>query len=246
MTIANTHFAMNDRAFRGHGVFDTILIKDGKAIYLGKHLERLKNHAHIMNIDIEMTEKSFNDFDIQNGAISILVTGGPAERGLKSPENPEPKIAVRIFEIPENKPIHAIIAQTTRRNEFSPLSQIKSLNYGDNILAMQEAEKQSANEAILLNTKGHVACFTTGNLFILKKGKLYTPALSDGVMNGIIRQKWIQRGNIIEKSLKPKDLEKADAIFLTNSLRGIVPVTRLNGKTVPPADFAFDPHIHHG
>ena len=68
---------------------------------------------------------------------------------------------------PNNTPITAIIAKSTCRNERSPLSQIKSINYGDNILATQEAETANADDAIMLNTQGNAACFTIGNLVIL-------------------------------------------------------------------------------
>lgn len=238
-------FAANDRAFRGHGVFDTILAVNSRPVYVREHLKRLADHAKVIGIKLPhtITEKTLIDLlkknKMQNAIISILVTGGPAERGLQHPKNPKPQIIIRALKYSsKNAPIHAVIAKNTRRNEGSPLSQIKSLNYGDNILA--------GEGAILLNNKDRMTCFTTGNLFVLKNGKLFTPPLKDGVMNGIIRQKWMKQAKITEKSLTVADLTKADAIFLTNSMRGIVPVATLDGKKLKPVDFTFDRHIHHG
>ena len=65
-------------------------------------------------------------------------------------------------------------------------------------------------------------------------------------MDGIIRRKWMERQKIEERAITADDLNAADAIFLTNSIRGIVPIARLNGKTLPITDFPFDPDIHLG
>lgn len=245
-------FTGADRGFRGHGVFDTMLAAEGKPVFAAEHFTRLAAHAKIIGIEItveglkETALTILQKNNLKDAAISTIITGGPGQGGLKTPDNPQPQIIMRSAMLSGYAPLHAIIAKTTRRNEFSPLSQIKSLNYGDNILARQEAESAGASEAILLNTKGYITCFTTGNIFILRKNKLFTPPLADGVMNGIIRQKWIEKEDITEKSLSRADLENADGIFLTNALRGIVPILSLNGKPLKKPDFAFDTALHLG
>ncbi len=75
-----------------------------------------------------------------------------------------------------------MLAQGTRRNEFSPLSGIKSLNYLDNILARQEAQRAGCDDALLLNTLGRLAESTIANLFVQRDGQLLTPPLSEGAL----------------------------------------------------------------
>ena len=248
---------MRDRALRGDGVFTTLLCVDGTPVHVDLHIDRILNHAKLLGISVplgavelknalrEAIEK--NTVNKGRHCITITVTGGISARGLKTAEDAEPTIIIRISPAPENTdPVHAVVVQSVRRNEGSPVSQIKSLNYGDNILALREAEAAGVNEAIMINNAGHVTCFTVGNIFILHDKKLFTPPLSDGVMEGIIRRLWIQEGHVEERSMTIENLEKAEAIFLTNSLRGIVPITSLGGKTLPAPDFPFDRHIEVG
>lgn len=243
-----------DRALRGDGVFDTMLIRNGQPVFADKHFARLVTHAKTFGIEIRH-ENFQNDAEriiaknaVQNGILTTTVTGGNATRGLQTPNVRVPNIIIRAVTAPpmDDIKLTAIIAQTVRKNEGSPLSRIKSLNYGDHILAKQEAENASAIDAILLNNQEHATCFTIGNLFMIKNETLYTPPLSDGCMDGIIRAKIMNSTNVTERSITRNDIETADGLYLTNSLRGIVPVTELGGKTCTPPPFPIDPNLHHG
>jgi branched-chain amino acid aminotransferase len=122
-----------------------------------------------------------------------------------------------------------VIATVTRRNEYSPLAGIKSINYLDNILARQEAVTRGANEAILLNTQGRVAESCAANLFIVKNGRMVTPPLEDGALPGVMRAAVLNAYNGVQSSITAEDLKTADGIFLTNSL-GIRTVASIDGK----------------
>ena len=194
-------FNFNDRIRLGDGVFDTMLVVDGTPIHYDLHAKRLIHDAKTLGIIIdrlpdpnEIIQK--NNAEKGHYAINTIITRGIGERGLMPPETPQPTIAMRITPVPDEfPPIHAIISETVRRNEGSPLSRIKSCNYGDNILALLEAKKQSANEAILLNNKGLVTCASAGNIFAEIDGKLYTPPLSDGCMDGVTRKIILKKMN---------------------------------------------------
>jgi branched-chain amino acid aminotransferase len=130
------------------------------------------------------------------------------------------------------------ISQITRRNEYSPLSNMKTLGYLDNVLAKIEAEKNGADDAILLNTKGHIACTSIGNLFLVQEdGSIITPPVEEGILPGITRQFVIEicKENkllLVERALFLDDLFKARELFVTNSLIELVPVTHVNGQLV--------------
>jgi len=131
-----------------------------------------------------------------------------------------------------------IIAETVRRNSFSPLSRIKSLNYGDNLIALMEAKDKGADDAILLNAEGHVCCASTSNIFIVEGHDFITPPLYDGVLNGITRQFILQKYRVREESIHAERLLKSDAAFLTNSLSGIRAIKKIEDTTFAYAKLA--------
>ncbi|MGB0719557.1 MAG: aminotransferase class IV [Bdellovibrionales bacterium] len=233
-------FGLNDRIRLGDGIFDTMLVIVKNAapqcLKADLHFERLIHDANMLHIPIKTTpeilHKTAMDLAGKNNlpdgryALNTLITRGAGQRGLMPPDMCAPTLSMRLSPVPDTfPPITAIISQTTRRNEFSPLSQIKSCNYGDNILALIEAKGKGANEAILLNTAGHVACATAGNIFVEINGRLFTPPLSDGAMNGITRKIMLQNGEAVERTITAKDLQTAANLYTTNSIRGRTPVT---------------------
>lgn len=239
-----------DRGFTlGDGVFDTMLAVDGKAVDSDEHFTRLLCHAAALKIPVGMTVGALKNaadhlISRSSGArttVRTAVSRGPGARGLMPPDHPQPTILMRALPAPDLTglpPPRLVIARTVRRNEHSPLSRIKSSNYGDNILALTEAKDKGADDAIMLNTAGRVACATAANIFALIDGALYTPPVADGAMPGIVREKLLPRAR--EKSLTVDELMNAEAIYLTSSILGIraarsVDGTELKELTVPAA-----------
>lgn len=219
-----------DRGFTlGDGVFDTMLILDGKMQYANEHFARLYHDTKIMGIEcninlLDSAEELLKKNEIQQGRYILRsqVTRGISPRGLSPAPETKPTIVMRVVETPppDLTPILAIIVKQVRRNEFSPLSKIKSLNYADNILALIEARAEGADEAILLNTQGFVTCASASNIFIRENNKWLTPPLSDGVMAGITRARLITDLNAAEESITPERLARADEIIQCNSVIG--------------------------
>ncbi len=114
---------------------------------------------------------------------------------------------------------------SVRRNEGSPLSRLKTLAYGDNIAAREEAVSAGYDDAVIMNNRGNVCCVSVGNLFVLLDGKLLTPIVSEGVLPGIVRQIVINLAielgiPTLEAAFKPEEL-RPGVIFTTNSLQGL-------------------------
>lgn len=247
-------FLPGDRIRLGDGVFDTMLATNGVAVHANEHFKRLLSHASVLKIKTNWSVSDLkaaadglleqNNFRAGKFAINTIITRGPAERGLKLPENPAIQCVMSASPAPVNfPPVHAVIA-SARRNEGSPLSQIKSCNYGDNILAMAEAEEKGANEAIMLNNRGNVACGAASNIFIVKAGKLLTPKLEDGALDGITRRNLIKKHGAAETSLSAADLAASEGIYLTSSVRGVVAVETLDGKKLPCPSLEIDKEFH--
>jgi len=231
---------VTDRGFTlGDGVFDTMRAVNGALIDADAHFSRLLEHAAVLKIPVDMRVEDLKNTahhlisqpDKQPLAVRTIISRGPAARGLVPPETPQPTIVMRadpVSQVAKTQPLRLIIAESVRRNEHSPLSRIKSLNYGDNILAMAEAQEKGADNAIMLNTAGNVACASAANIFVLIGGELFTPPQADGAMNGITRRKLLPKA--IEKTLRVEDLMEADSIYLTSSIAGIRAAASLNGR----------------
>lgn len=234
-----------DRGFTlGDGVFETLAARDGRAIRLADHLERLARSAKLLDLPLPVEANEIpsaiaatlqaNDLASGRATLRITLSRGVGSRGLLVPLDPKPVLVITAAAHPP-VPAHldaAIVA--IRRNEGSPLSRIKSLNYLDNVLAQQEAQARGAEEGLMLNNAGRVAGFARGNLFWRQGDRVLTPPLIDGVLDGIARHVLLAHGGVGEASIDRAELEQADALFITNSLLGCVPIRRLDGREAAP------------
>lgn len=227
-----------DRGFLlGDGIFDTVLAVEGQLMFFDHHYLRLCHDAEVMGIPMNYSEATLrkaigrllkaNGLEDNHASIRITLTRGSGPRGLLPPEDPEPLIMITAAQYrPPEGPAKAIIA-SHRRNEGSELTRIKSLSYTSSILARMEAEKQYADEAVMLNNDGLVTCATAGNIFIVEKGgRVVTPPPLHGALPGITRKMVIKAGRttgmrISEGEISMDRLYNAEEAFLTNSLMGI-------------------------
>lgn len=232
--------APNDRGFTlGDGLFETIAVRKGVAKRLPAHLGRLRQGARVLGIPVPFTDARISELaaalitenDLSEAALRITLTRGPGGRGLAPPDAPTPTLLMTTGPQPSSDPVALIVAQSTRRNEHSPLVRIKSLNYLDNILARNEAIVQDADDAVLLNTVGRLADTTIANIFLLVGGGLVTPPVEDGALPGVMRAEVIRLARAEERAVQMSDLDAASEVFLSNAL-GIRPVIRINGRDV--------------
>ena len=242
----------DDRAFTlGDGIFETIRFRSGKIDRFDLHMKRFFDSASFLEIPLltkkKEIEKRIKNLvlvnNTQNAVIRITLSRGISERGLLFPESVEPNLIITLGVLtPSVRPINAVIATSTRRNELSPLSRIKSLNYLDNIFARREAEIKNSDEALILNTIGLVAESTISNLFLLQDGVLVTPRIDDGAFPGVMRDEIIKLYNAKEKPISPDDIKSADEAFLSNAL-GIRPLVRVDDIIVgtgEPGSFTME------
>lgn len=228
-----------DRGFTlGDGVFETMAFAQGALRHVDRHFQRLQSGLAVLGLSIKLDVSGLEAAvgqlaqaqGLSDGVVRLTVSRGIGERGIVPPAHPHPTVLITMGG-PSTPPAAArlMIATVTRRNEFSPLSKIKSLNYLDNILARTQALAAGFDDAVLLNTVGRVTETTVSNLFVSLDGAIVTPPLADGVLPGIARALVLEQGGVIEASLSPHDLIRADEIILTNSL-GVRSVSAL-GET---------------
>lgn len=124
-----------------------------------------------------------------------------------------------------------------RRNDRSPTSRLKSLSYLDNVIARAEAREAGADEALMLNTAGEVACAAAANLFWVRHDEVFTPDLDCGVLDGITRRQVIAAchalGVPVQEVFTNAGRIAGAPMFITNSLSGVRPVASLDGRELP-------------
>ncbi|WP_131112991.1 aminotransferase class IV [Lichenihabitans psoromatis] len=242
-------FNLADRGLLlGDGLFETMLVRDGIPHQAGRHLDRLMAGAATLAIAVErpvlqraVTQLCAVDAGASR-ALRLTVTRGTGPRGLL----PHPECVPTVFASTATwtramafTPIR-LVTSPIRRNASSPTSRLKTLGYLDNILALQDAKARGADDAMLLSITGAVACTSAANLFAVRHDRLLTPPASDGILPGTMRAMVLDLAATLgilaeERSVGPDDLLLADAVFATNSLRLLMPVTAIDGTPIPTA-----------
>jgi branched-subunit amino acid aminotransferase/4-amino-4-deoxychorismate lyase len=231
---------IDDRGFLlGDGLFETVLFKAGQPVLWDAHVARLIRGCAAIGLPLPDAERLRTEarravadrrLGAARAAVRLTWTAGSGGRGLIRPEPPTPRLAVSAAASARAEAPATVVISAIRRNARSPSARLKSVNYLDNVLARREAQEAGADEALLLNTAGHAACASAANLFWIADGRLYTPSLGCGVLDGVMRAQVIAAAPVEEVRANLDTLLKAEAAFLTNSLIGVRGVKVLAGR----------------
>lgn len=223
------------------GLFETLLAKDGELVLFEAHLARMDAGCLALDLPPPDPEEALRLCKAAAGpgrmAVRLTLTAGSGGRGLDRPDPVRPRLFATAAPSPRPETPVSLTTVSVRRNEGSPASRLKTLAYLDQILARREA---NGGEALMLNNRGEVACAAAANIFWLEDGMLITPALSCGVLNGIMRGQVLAAAarlglRALEVAVPRAALNEAEAVFLTNSLIGLRPVDSLDGKPLGDA-----------
>ena len=230
----------------GDGLFETVLFKAGRPVLWDAHLGRLARGCAALGLPApdpaRVAEAASQAVEARGladvrAAVRITWTGGSGGRGLPRPDLLAPRLVVAAAASPRPETEATVVTVSTRRNAGSPASRLKSLSYLDNVLARREAAAAGADEALMLNTDGLLACASAANLFWIAGGRLLTPALEVGVLDGTMRGAVIEAarrlgGKMLEVRAGPGALAGVEAAFLTSSLIGLRRIAYLDGRTI--------------
>lgn len=235
----------------GDGVFEGIRVYNGKIFECQAHMERLYESAKVLMLDIPMDIDALTDAaqqtvranDIHEGYIRLVVTRGIGNLGLGPYSCKMPMVIIiadniQLYpeELYENGMTVASVP-TVRNHPLSCPPQVKSLNYLNNIFAKIEAVNAGASEAIMYNHLGYVAEASGDNIFIVRRGIVYTPPVQAGSLDGITRRVVIDLARkenieVIEQNLTRFDLYVADEMFLTGTAAEVIGVVQMDGRTI--------------
>ncbi|MDP8233625.1 MAG: branched-chain-amino-acid transaminase [Candidatus Saelkia tenebricola] len=235
----------------GDGVFEGIRVYNGLVFRLQQHLDRLYRSAHTIMLNVSMSKdemkeaviKTLKANSLKDAYIRLIISRGEGDLGLDPRKCKHPNIVIITDKIAlYPKEIYEkgleIITVPTRRNIPEGVNpQIKSLNYLNNIMAKMDALSCGYEEAIMLNNEGYVVECTGDNIFIYDEGKLYTPSVHLGILDGITRDVVMklakERGiEVSEEIISRHDVYNAGECFLTGTAAEIVPVVKVDGRNV--------------
>jgi branched-chain amino acid aminotransferase len=226
----------------GDAVFETLRAYKGRLFRLDRHVERMRRACAVLRFETpadgyirsavaEVLEAN-GPFD-GDARVRVTLTGGEfaGEVGLARSGKPRLIVTAVPYEPPARAYIEGIslVISGIRRNTSSPVSQLKTCNSLDSLMARQEAFDRGADDAVMLTTAGNLAEATTSNLFFVKDGVVSTPDMGCAFLPGVTRDAVLE--NCRDEGIKctpvmggPELLFEADEVFLTNSMFELLPV----------------------
>jgi branched-chain amino acid aminotransferase len=232
-------------------VFEGIRVYSGKVFKLREHVRRLEDSARALLLEIPMAAGEIEQAVLEtvrvngkeDGYIRLIVTRGEGPMGLEPSDCKNPTVIIIVCDLKlypgefYRKGIEIVSAASRRAPSDVLDPRIKSLNYLNNIMAKIEASLAGCLEAVMLNREGYVAECTADNIFVVKDGGLLTPPPQDGALDGITMRTILDlaSGLGIESgtsSLTRYDLYNADECFLTGTGAEMVPVVKIDGRTI--------------
>ncbi len=235
----------------GDGVFEGMRVYGGRTFRLAEHVDRLYDSAQAILLQVGMTreqmiavtEEGVKRAGLQEGYLRHVVTRGVGDLGLDPRKCPKATVII-IFDTIAIWPAErydeglTLVTAGTPINHREALSpRVKSLNYLNHILAKVEATNAGADDAIMLDASGHIAEATGMNLFVLKKGVVYTSAIYSGLLKGVTRDAIIELARaagyqLVETMLNRYDLYTADEAFLTGTAAEVAPIRMVDGRII--------------
>lgn len=242
------HVSARDRGLTlADGVFETMRARRGVIFRLDRHLARLERSLDLLQVPWPADLRAWVDAALADAArgdasIRLTVTRGPAPGGVTPPPAATPTVIVAINPFPSFAPALYASGLTAhvasgRRNERSLTCGLKTLGYTDAVVAMLEAMRAGADDALFLDTESHCSEATSSNLFAWTGTELVTPPASCGALPGITRATVMEIAaaqglRVAERAFGLDDLFAAREAFLTSSLRGIAPLVRVDGRAI--------------
>ena len=248
---ADAKISVFDRGFLyGDSVYETMRTSGGAPVELNRHLARLQRSAAGIGLALPFSDTAIAEAIHQTHAaagndesyVRVIVTrgAGPIMLDPRKSESPTLVVLVQPLVLPSaeayEKGISVVVVGTMKTmGGLDPT--IKTGNYLGSILATRRAIEAGGDDAILCNSEGDVVEGATSNVFFVKSGQLATPPLDAGLLAGITREVVCRLAAdighpIVQLRVHPDDLRAADEMFLTSSVRGIMPVTTIDGHVV--------------
>lgn len=225
--------AVADHGFTvGDGVFEACKVVGGEPFALTRHLRRLERSAHALGLpapDLDDVRAGVAAVlaaePLERGRLRITFTAGPAPMG-SGRGGAEPTLVVAAADLPLALESVAVRVVPWPRNERGALAGVKSTSYAENVVALAEADRHDAQEAVFANLAGHLCEGTGSNVAYVVDGEVRTPTLASGCLAGITRELFCEWADVVEVDEPIEVAAGADEVLLLSTTRDVQPVRR--------------------
>ena len=229
----------------GWGIFTTLRIVGGEAFAYERHWRRLEKDAGIVKLPMPHTSAKvrlnlhevIRANHVTEGCARIYMVYNQVGMWRSDEKFPEVDLIIYTSPLPQYREPVRLTLREQGRHAASPLAGVKSISWLQNVWAVAEAQREGFDEAVLLNERGEVAECTAANIFAVKSGKVYTPPLSSGCLEGVTRGILFEIAPeagiaVIEQTLKPEELFSAEEVFISSTNRNLIGVGEIAGHKI--------------
>jgi 4-amino-4-deoxychorismate lyase len=241
--VESSAISVDDRGLQyGDGLFETMSAQDGRVRHFERHMERLAEGGRRLGLPVPDPNLVAAECEralagLGAGSVKLMVTRGPGPRSYRPPADPAvTRIVVSSAPKPRNDPEEGIVVRLcdTPLGLNPRLAGIKHLNRLEQVLACAEWDDPAIAEGLMSSVDGRIVCATAANVFLVREGRLLTPAIRDcgvaGVMRGVVLAAAREAGIDSEiLDVRLMDFSAADEVFLTNAITGVRPVGEILG-----------------
>jgi len=232
----------------GWGLFTTMRITEGIPFAFERHWRRLSRDAQKTHCPFPFAEQTvlgqLNEVlranQVKEGCARIYAIYNQAGFWRSDENFPEVDLLICSAGLPPHREPVRLALREHGRHAASPLAGVKVTSWLNNVWNLDEAQKAGFDEVVLLNERGEVAECTAANIFCVRQGRVLTPPLSSGCLEGVTRGVVLEIGaaagvRVEERALRPEDLYSADGVFISSTNRGVIAVSEINGHRIATA-----------
>ena len=230
----------------GWGIFTTLRISRGEAFAYERHWRRLEKDAAITRLPMPYSaakvrvhlHEVIRANQVTEGCARIYLVYNTAGFWQSDEKHPQVDLIIYSAGLPEHREIVRLALREHGRHAASPLSGVKSISWLNNVWAVGEAVKDGFDEVVMVNERGEVAECTSANIFAVKNGKILTPPLNSGCLEGVTRGILMEIApeagvSVVEQALRPEDLYSADEVFISSTNRNLISAGEIAGHNIP-------------
>jgi branched-chain amino acid aminotransferase len=229
----------------GFGLFTTLRIAHGEAFAYERHWRRLEKDAAITHLPMPYTSAKVRVHlheviranRVSEGCARIYLVDNNVGYWRSDEPGPELDLVITTADMPSyHQPVRLALREHGR-HAASALCSVKTISWLDNVWSVNEATREGFDEVVLLNERGEVAECTSANIFAVKDGKVFTPPLNSGCLEGVTRGILFEIAPeagfpLVQQTLHPEELYAADEVFISSTNRNVISVGEVGGHKI--------------
>ncbi len=230
----------------GWGLFTTMRVVEGIPFAYERHWKRVSRDAERTHCPFPFSEETvlanlhevLRANRVREGCARIYVICNQIGYWRSDEEMPKADLLICSADLPPHREPVRLSLREHGRHAASPLAGVKVTSWLNNVWNLLEAQQDGYDEVVLLNERGEVAECTAANIFCVREGRVLTPPVSSGCLEGVTRGVVLDIGagagvEVEERTLRPLDLYSADGVFISSTNRNLIAVGEINGHEIP-------------